>query len=61
MTTSGFGVTDRRMAIGGGLALAAGLALPLRQSRTVIQRGMVGGGLSGSSRVRRTFPSSYRG
>jgi len=45
MTTSGFGVTDRRMAIGGGLALAAGLALPLRQSRTVIQRGMVGGGL----------------
>src|SRR5215212_8862414 len=45
MTTSGFGVTDRRMAIGGGLALAAGLALPLRQRRTVIQRGMVGGGL----------------
>ena len=45
MTTSGFGVTDRRMAIGGGLALAAGLALPLRQTRNVIQRGMVGGGL----------------
>jgi len=45
MTTSGFGLTDRRMAIGGGLALAAGLALPLRQSRTVTQRGMVGGGL----------------
>ena len=45
MTTSGSAVTDRRMAIGGGLALAAGLALPLRQIRTVIQRGMVGGGL----------------
>ena len=46
MTTSGLGLTDRRMAIGGGLALAAGLALPLRQSRTVTQRGMVGGGLA---------------
>lgn len=46
MTSSGFAVTDRRMAIGGGLALAAGLALPLRQSRTVTQRGMVGGGLA---------------
>src|SRR5215211_5296666 len=45
MTTSGLAVTDRRMAIGGGLALAAALALPLRQSRTVTQRGMVGGGL----------------
>ena len=45
MTTSGFGMTDRRMAIGGALAVAAGLALPLRQSRTVTQRGMVGGGL----------------
>ena len=45
MTTSGFAVTDRRMAIGGGLALAAGLALPRRQIRTVTQRGMVGGGL----------------
>ena len=33
------------MAIGGALAGAAGLALPLRQSRTVTQRGMVGGGL----------------
>jgi hypothetical protein len=46
MTISGFAMTDRRMAIGGGLALAAGLALPLRQSRTVTQRGMVGGGLA---------------
>jgi hypothetical protein len=45
MTTSGFAVTDRRMAIGGGLALAAGSALPRRQIRTVTQRGMVGGGL----------------
>jgi hypothetical protein len=43
--TSGFAVTDRRMAIGGGLILAAGLALPRRQGRTVSQRGMVGGGL----------------
>ena len=33
------------MAIGGALAGAAGLALPRRQIRTVIQRGMVGGGL----------------
>src|SRR5215210_4609414 len=46
MTTSGFGTTDRRMAIGGVLAVAAGLALPLRQSRTVFQRGMAGGGLA---------------
>jgi hypothetical protein len=45
MTTSEFGMTDRRMAIGGALALAAGLAVPRRQSRTVTQRGMVGGGL----------------
>jgi hypothetical protein len=45
MTTSGFGVTNRRMAIGGALALGAGLALPRRQGRTVTQRGMVGGGL----------------
>src|SRR5215217_6005366 len=45
MMTSGIGVTDRRMVIGGVLAMAAGLALPLRQSRTVTQRGMVGGGL----------------
>ena len=29
MTTSGLGVIDRRMAIGGALAGAAGLALPL--------------------------------
>jgi len=36
---------DRRMAIGGALAGVAGLALPRRQSRTVTQRGMVGGGL----------------
>ena len=45
MAKSGLTVTDRRMAIGGGLAGAAGLALPLRQSRTVTQRGIVGGGL----------------
>jgi hypothetical protein len=42
---SGLGVIDRRMAIGSALAGAAGLALPSRQSRTVTQRGMVGGGL----------------
>src|SRR5215211_83744 len=45
MSTSGLGAIDRRMAIGGALAGAAGLALPRRQSRTVNQRGMVGGGL----------------
>jgi hypothetical protein len=55
MTTSGFGVTDRRMAIGGGLALAAGLALPRRQSRTVTQRGMVGGGLVQSEQGEANF------
>ena len=43
-TTNGLGAIDRRMAIGGALAGAAGLALPRRQSRTVTQRGMVGGG-----------------
>jgi hypothetical protein len=43
---SGLGVIDRRMAIGSALAGAAGLALPSRQSRTVTQRGMVGGGLA---------------
>jgi hypothetical protein len=55
MTTSGFGVTDRRMAIGGGLALAAGLALPRRQSRTVTQRGMVGGGMVQSEQGEANF------
>ena len=45
MTTSGFGAIDRRMAIGGVLAAATGLALPRRQSRIITQRGMVGGGL----------------
>ena len=46
MSTSGLGAIDRRMAIGGALAgAAAGLALPRRQGRPVIQRGMVGGGL----------------
>ena len=45
MSTSGLGAIDRRMAIGGALAGAAGLALPRRQGRPVIQRGMVGGGL----------------
>ena len=43
--TSRLGSIDRRMAIGGALAGAAGLALPHRQRRTVNQRGMVGGGL----------------
>jgi hypothetical protein len=43
---SGFALIDRRMAIGGALAGAAGLALPHRQSRIVTQRGMVGGGLA---------------
>jgi hypothetical protein len=43
--TSGLGVINRRMAIGGALVGAAGLALPHRQGRPVIQRGMVGGGL----------------
>jgi hypothetical protein len=46
MTTSRLGVIDRRMAIGGAFAGAAGLALPRRQSRSVLQRGMVGGGLA---------------
>lgn len=45
MTTSGLEVIDRRMAIGGALAGAAGLAVPRLQSRIVTQRGMVGGGL----------------
>lgn len=40
------GLIDRRMAIGGALVGAAGLAVPSRQSRTVTQRGMVGGGLT---------------
>ena len=46
MTTSGPGAIDRRLAIAGGLAGAAGLALPGRQTRTVTQRGVVGGGLA---------------
>jgi hypothetical protein len=46
MTTSGPEAIDRRMAIAGALAGAAGLALPGRQTRTVAQRGMVGGGLA---------------
>jgi hypothetical protein len=45
MTESGFAAIDRRMAIGGALAGVAGFALPRRQSKTVTQRGMVGGGL----------------
>jgi hypothetical protein len=45
MKTSGLGQVDRRMAIGGALVGAAGLALPSRQSRIITQRGMVGGGL----------------
>jgi hypothetical protein len=43
--TSGLTLIDRRMAIGGALVGAAGLALPSRQSRVLTQRGMVGGGL----------------
>jgi hypothetical protein len=43
---SGLTVIDRRMAIGGALAGAAGLALPFRQGKPVTQRGMVGGGLA---------------
>jgi hypothetical protein len=46
MTTSGPGAIDRRMAIAGAIAGTAGLALPGRQTRTVAQRGMVGGGLA---------------
>src|SRR5918998_2593821 len=42
---SGLGLVDRRMAIGGALVGAVGLALPSRQSRILTQRGMVGGGL----------------
>jgi hypothetical protein len=40
------GPIDRRMAIGGALVGATGLALPRRQGRTVTQRGIVGGGLA---------------
>jgi hypothetical protein len=43
---SGLRVIDRRMAIGGALAGAAGMALPFRQGKPVTQRGMVGGGLA---------------
>jgi hypothetical protein len=39
------GLMDRRMAIGGALVGAIGLAVPSRQSRVLTQRGMVGGGL----------------
>jgi hypothetical protein len=46
MSKSGMAAIDRRMAIGGALAGAAGLALPLRQNRPVTQRGIVGGGLA---------------
>jgi hypothetical protein len=46
MTRSELAAVDRRMAIGGVLAGAAGLALPRRQGGTVNQRGMVGGGLA---------------
>ena len=46
MTTPVSGTIDRRMAVAGALAGAAGLALPGRQTRTVAQRGMVGGGLA---------------
>jgi hypothetical protein len=46
MVKSGLTAIDRRMAIGGALAGAAGLALPFRQGKPVTQRGMVGGGLA---------------
>jgi hypothetical protein len=46
MTRSELAIIDRRMAIGGALAGAAGLALPRLQGGTVNQRGMVGGGLA---------------
>src|SRR5918993_954284 len=46
MATLGSEIIDRRMAIGGALVGAAGLALPHRQTRSVNQRGMVGGGLA---------------
>ena len=46
MMASGLGLVDRRLAIGGALVGAVGLALPSRQSRLVTQRGMVGGGLA---------------
>jgi hypothetical protein len=45
MAVSGLAAMDRRMAVGGALAGVAGFALPRRQSRTVTQRGIVGGGL----------------
>jgi hypothetical protein len=45
MTTSKVSAMDRRMALSGALAGAGGLALPHRQSRTITQRGMAGGGL----------------
>ena len=44
MATLGLRAVDRRMAIGGALAGAVGLALPMRQ-RGILQRGIVGGGL----------------
>lgn len=44
MAISGLGTMNRRMAIGGAMAGAVGLAMPNRQ-KGVIQRGIVGGGL----------------
>jgi len=49
------GLIDRRMAIGGALVGAAGLAVPSRQSRIVTQRGMVGGGLARFERGEASF------
>ncbi len=47
MVRHGAETIDRRLAIGGGLAAATGLAWPRRQARgrVVTQRGMTGGGL----------------
>jgi hypothetical protein len=61
MTASELTVIDRRMAIGGAVAGAAGLALPRRQSRTVTQRGIVGGGVVQFEQARRTSRCSRRG
>ncbi|MGH2617147.1 MAG: hypothetical protein ACRDJC_18085 [Thermomicrobiales bacterium] len=47
MKSAGRGTVDRRLAIGGGLAAAAGLAWPRAQilRRAVTQRGIFGGGI----------------
>lgn len=55
MVKPGLTVIDRRMAIGGALAGAAGLALPFRQGKPVTQRGMAGGGLARFEEGEATF------